>query len=103
MGPVTCTFQNKLQMLKIKQILTLNLKILSFFKSLLTPSFQHFAWPPMLHAEVSTKNSLLIQIIHIHESLDPPPDRLDQVGRGRNPRLADGGGLACLALERPLD
>ena len=49
---------------------------------------QHFLWPPMLHTEVSTKPSLLVQIIHLHESLDPPPDRLDQVSHGRVARPA---------------
>ncbi|GAX80478.1 hypothetical protein CEUSTIGMA_g7917.t1 [Chlamydomonas eustigma] len=40
---------------------------------------QHMAWPPMLHKEVDTRENLHIQIIHMYDSLAPPPDRLDQL------------------------
>ncbi|GAX76929.1 hypothetical protein CEUSTIGMA_g4376.t1 [Chlamydomonas eustigma] len=40
---------------------------------------QHMVWPPMLHEEVDTRESLLIQVIHMYDSLAPPPDRLDQL------------------------
>ena len=44
----------------------------------------------MLHAEVSVKPALLIQLIHMHDSLDPPPDRLDQSALLRELRGALG-------------
>ena len=56
---------------------------------------QHMAWPPMLHAEVSAKPALLIQLIHMHDSLDAPPDRLDQSALLRELRGALGDMHRC--------
>ena len=39
---------------------------------------QHMAWPPVLHSEVSSKPDVLVHVVHIHDTLGPPADRVDQ-------------------------
>jgi hypothetical protein len=38
----------------------------------------HYVWPPLLHGDVKRADKVMLQIVHMHESLGPPPDRLDQ-------------------------
>eukprot|EP00798_Chlamydomonas_sp_ICE-L_P005578 gene5578-4213_t len=40
---------------------------------------QHHVWPPIQHLEMDPKDTVDIVIVQMHESLSPPPDRLDQV------------------------
>ncbi|KAG1672062.1 hypothetical protein FOA52_008938 [Chlamydomonas sp. UWO 241] len=69
----------------------LDLGIVPDLAALVWSATQHMAWPPVLHEEIARKPSVHIQIVHMHDTLGPPPDRLDQQHIASQLRLALDG------------
>jgi len=69
----------------------INRAILPDLAAMVWSACQHMLWPPLLHSHVSLKPKVVVQVIHMHDSLGPPTDRLKQESLARLLNQALGG------------